>query len=158
MEITRENIPVFWEKNYPLTLSLSMSVVTFFITQHIDSSSLLTSNLASIITISITIIGFLVTIFTVMNSISSKSFIAVKEGDAYQRLKKYGYVAVNSNAVLIALIIGVKVLSSIHSNLIHGWIGHLLSFENLCFVTLIILAYSLLCSFRFIRLVLLLIV
>lgn len=130
------------EKYYPHVLSCVISIIFFQIAQRSDNIEEIAKKIMDTsLAISGTLLGFLLTILTIINSIETRRMRFIKESGNYKTLLRYLKTALLSNIFCISvcfitpILISLKTFSD-YTNLIYS-------------VTIFIVAFTWLANIRF---------
>lgn len=96
----------YWvERLWPVTLALAAGAVFFHWSDTLtNTKDLIATLVASALTLSGTLLGFLLTITTIMNAIDTRRMRAVKEGGAYPLLEQYLRTAIWLNITVVSMV------------------------------------------------------
>ncbi len=130
------------EKYYPLVVSIIISVSFFYIAQDLKDISLMAKNiLDTSLTICGTLLGFLLTILTIINSIETRRMRFIRESGNYSTLMGYLKIALTSNIICISSYFIYPIILSI------GVLGY---YKNLIYsVAIFIVSFAWLVNIRF---------
>lgn len=135
---------VFWEKYYPLLLSILVTSVIFLTGCLVDRQQFILQLADNSLTISITLIGFFLTILTLVNSIDSTRMRHIKQRGLFPRLLSYLKVSINVNLLLLVGAFLIKFVS--HQEYLNIKGKNLFDYGFFW-----LFAFTLLISFRFIK-------
>lgn len=93
-----------WEKYYPLAVSVVLVVALFFNKHYItDFNTLIPSLMQNSLSVSATLLGFLLTILTVVNTIDTRRMQFIKSAGRFDDLMFFLKNAIYSNLIVIAI-------------------------------------------------------
>lgn len=97
------------EKYYPLTLSIILTTLLFTVRSNHSRLIEVADGLPDTsISLSVTLVGFFLTILTIVNSVSSRRMRFVKEGGGMPLLMGYLRLAINCNLILMGSSLLIK--------------------------------------------------
>lgn len=136
----------YWfEKYCPFLLSLLLTLALIIFKSHIkDVPALIDKISDNALGLSTTLVGFFLTIMTIINSIETRRMEFIRSRGLYPRLMKYLNESIKFNAVLIALSFVVKYVE--HRSVI--WL-QLCGYNIVDYSYLFLLNLTLLLSLRF---------
>jgi hypothetical protein len=134
------------EKLYPLVISLALTVTVFCTNCFEKKLPELVSQLSdNAISISVTLIGFLLTILTILNSIDTRRMRFLKDMGGYPILMKYLKTSIQLSVILIGFSFIVKYVEHRNGALAVTW-----GSRNLIdYIYIFFFLYTMLASFRF---------
>lgn len=135
----------YFEKYYPIGLSF-LTIFLLFLFRHSisDPAKLADQICENAISLSVTLVGFFLTILTLVSSIDSRRMRFVRDAGELPRVLKYLKQAINSNIVLIAISFLIKYFEHRKNSLL-SWYG--VNVFDMLYVFIFI--FTILLSFRF---------
>ncbi|PSL42797.1 hypothetical protein CLV51_11013 [Chitinophaga niastensis] len=133
------------EKYYPIYLSSAIAAILFLGHNHVAKIDQLTDKVCeNALSLSVTLVGFFLTILTLLNSIESRRMQFVKDAGMMPRVLEYLRKAINYNIGLIAFSFIVKFIE--HRT---PWYFYVNEVNIIDLLYLYLFSYTVLLSFRF---------
>jgi hypothetical protein len=102
-------------KFWPLSLAIILSIVFHNLQGYFNEVDKLISKLIdSSLVVSGTLLGFLLTITTIMNAITTRRMNFVKQSGAYPQLQKFLNISITLNIITISLVIVIPFFYSLN--------------------------------------------
>ncbi len=138
---------VYLERYYPIVITVLLLVVWIVFKSDVKNLPALIDKLSdNSIGLSTTLVGFFLTILTLINSIDTRRMKVVRSAGAYPRLLRYLNQSIRTNVILIALSFIVKYVE--HRSV--AWL-QITGYNLLDYGFLFLLIITLLISVRFIN-------
>ena len=102
------------EKYWPITVAAVVTVIfMYFNTKLEDTNSVISDTIDNSLSISGTLIGFFLTIFTILSTVKTRRMKFIKEAGLYPRVNQYLVAAIIWHLINISLILFLPIIESL---------------------------------------------